>query len=232
LRIERPATQRGNKKIKERRIYFLFRLRQIHSQEGNNMKLNRDESQTALRWMIRERPILMSTPMVKAILDGRKTMTRRVMKLHSLSGKLYLRIKQVFPTGWRYIPIDNKIIKHCPHGIPGDRLWVRETFYAESKDTIYYKASWTGYEDAPNSGWKPSIFMPRWASRITLEITNVRVERLQEITEENAKAEGTVNEFFASDRYWFKDLWDSINGKKYPWSSNPWCWVIEFKRKP
>jgi hypothetical protein len=84
--------------------------------------------------------------------------------------------------------------------------------------------------------WKPSIFMPRWASRITLEITNIRVERLQEITEEDAKAEGIENPFFASDRYWptFKDrfetLWDSINGKTYPWSSNPWVWVIEFKK--
>ena len=119
----------------------------------------------------------------------------------------------------------------------GDRLWVRESFHAtDIGHAVHYKAK----DGEPNwMKWKPSIFMPRWASRILLEITEVRTERLQTITPEDCKAEGinldtdpfpTIN---APDKYLrcFQTLWDSLNTKKgYGWEKNPWCWCLSFKR--
>jgi len=142
---------------------------------------------------MKERPILCSTPMVRAISDGKKTMTRRVVKnqppinylfVKTLISKNFLWAKFCDPLR-EIAEGDEKHWVKCPYGQVGDRLWVRETF-----------------------------FMPRCASRIILEIIGIRVERLQEITEEDAISEGV-------DR--------TNNGKKYPWSSNPWVWVIEFK---
>jgi len=137
----------------------------------------------------------------------------------------------------------------CPYGQVGDRLWMRETWavmaMSESTIDIWYKASdIKDHLTLPNSSerakyytevgsWRPSIHMPRWASRITLEITEIRVERLQEITEEDAKAEGCVKQIkdgliFDSAIHEYSWLWDSLNAK-YPWESNPWVWVISFK---
>lgn len=190
---------------------------------------------------MKERPILFSTPMIKAILEGRKTMTRRLLKQQPLdimpmnapNEWVTLDTKEPTPHG--------KIIK-CRFGVPGDCLWVRETWsyatdFGNSTDHIFYRASYKNggiYDDVER--WKPSIYMPRHASRITLEITNVRIERLQDITEEDAIKEGCAHtglgvsaDEIESAREQFEKLWDSINGKKYPWNSNPYVWVIEFQ---
>lgn len=218
---------------------------------------------------IKERPILFSAPMVRAILDGRKSQTRRVVnrlrKFGSISGPLtefgksdtqgydwHFRDK-----GMRWHDIDEaRLLDLCPHGKIGDRLWVRETWQgyqrtsyeydeweaAESiKDvteggflSFVYKADGENYPDK----WFPSIHMPRIASRILLEITDVRVERLQDISEDDAIAEGVSNtESFKgigvddemANRYAYRELWQSINGQG-SWDINPWVWVIEFKR--
>ena len=132
-------------------------------------------------------------------------------------------------------------MRPCPYGVPGDRLWVRETFYSNGmcKNTMscHYRATYNGLFTPDTVPWKwtPSIFMPRWASRITLEITGVRVERVQDISEEDARAEGIPDEYRAGHRIYyrprFKTLWDSINAKRgFGWDSNPWVWVVEFKR--
>jgi hypothetical protein len=174
---------------------------------------------------MKQHPILFSTPMVQAILDGRKTMTRRVMKVQP----------EAFCGG-----VMRPLLTTCPYGWIGDRLWVRETWQQGQRNgsdlVLFYKASHEKEVDE-DIKWKPSIFMPRWASRITLEITGVRVERLQEIKEKDAKAEGSptlkgCQHTLKGYRYLlsFERLWDSINGKKYPWSSNPWVWVIKFKK--
>lgn len=184
-----------------------------------------------------DRPIIMSTESVKAILDGRKTQTRRVVK----KPEQYDNI--------RYCDFC------CPYGQVGQRLWVRETWrlVGRSEDrsgccrlTVEYRCdsarktfevprgvfnkytSDTGW--GVDSKWRPSIFMPRWASRITLEITGVRVERLQEITNRDAIAEG-ISAFNEIPAMAFGNYWDSLNAKKYPWSSNPWVWCISFRRK-
>lgn len=189
--------------------------------------------------------------MVRAILEGRKTQTRRVVKLPSWSTQ-----------DWDdFDPDEPSVICKtsgcmpdlpCPYGKPGDRLWVRETFYIDVPDddpsrldSTYYRADGECCQQIPECQcgdvgkpkWRPSIFMPRWASRITLDITNVRVERLQDISEADAQAEGmdalaTVAEIKDGQphtyRTGFHILWDIINGKKYPWESNPFVWVIEF----
>lgn len=163
-----------------------------------------------------ERPILFSAPMVRALLDGSKTQTRRVVKCHVE---------------------DYGIIRHtdkaCPYGQPDDRLWVRETwlqtnpFTEGGLHTYGYRA--TDAIEFPDAVWKPSIHMPRVASRITLEINAVRLERLHDISEFDAQAEG-VHTDPASPAYdAYADLWVQINGPG-SWDLNPWVWVIEFKR--
>ena len=206
---------------------------------------------------MKERPILFSGEMVRAILDGRKTMTRRVLKPQPEFNREFQGIEPCYysPTGWAKTRCQNDGMKGCSC-IPfpcryrsGDRLWVRETWdfrpMPERVSIVGYRADESTHavcvpDDANptiKKGWRPSIFMPRWASRITLEIVNVRVERLQEISGNDIYEEG-----LGLDAYWnrdiddgtplgqFRTLWDSINGKKYPWASNPWVWVIEFKR--
>lgn len=174
----------------------------------------------------KERPILFSGEMVRAILEGRKTQTRRVMKPQPFD-----LIKS-----WPANPKNGQEI-HCPYGNASDRLWVRETFaeggMIRPGDKVSYAADW-GEDARVIRRWKPSIFMPRWASRITLEITNVRVERLQEITAADAKAEG-VEPFLNRDatawRAGFQVGWDALNAKRgHSWEKNPWVWVIEFKK--
>ena len=193
---------------------------------------------------MKERPILFSAEMVKSILAGRKTMTRRVVKLNS-SGRVQLHGKQ-----WHIE--DKNVINGCPFGVPGDRLWVRETWGVEKDfNNIKPFELWPGDDESMlavdyaadkkriwhrdyQGKWRPSIHMPRWASRITLEITSVRVERLQKITNNDALAEGTPDLRTIKNnwdmKHCFSHLWDSINGKKHPWTSNPWVWVIEFRR--
>lgn len=193
---------------------------------------------------MKERPILFSGPMVRAILDGRKTQTRRVVKGEAL--------RWLSPeVGFAPTFVANPENSLCPYGGPGDRLWVRETHYVESAGyedgtgrRIFYRAS---DGDAPISLWRPSIFMPRWASRLTLEVTAVRVERVQDISGEDAKAEGCdASGCWEHDHDpedlgcldsrvpTYRALWDSINGKRpgCAWADNPWVWVIAFRRLP
>lgn len=222
--------------------------------------------------MIRERGILFSAPMVRAILAGKKTQTRRLMKpqptrslphtkpLPGGDGNWTIH----HPLGWRWNPkrkdgwsaftADERRFKfgtgldrYCPHGLVGDRLWVRETFAPNYFGDAHrgtgghgYKADWSSRaaDLCPEPRWTPSLFMPRWASRITLEITSVRVERLQDISEEDAQAEGVDSVSVAevprqatlSCRDDFAQLWDGINGKRASWDSNPFVWVIAFHR--
>lgn len=189
--------------------------------------------------------------MVCAILDGRKTQTRRVAKLNC-SGRVELHHRQ-----WHVN--DVAATKACPHGQPSDALWVRETWATprtydcmrprdcDPRTPLYYAADqshgklvqWSGDEDLGKL--RPCIFLPRWASRITLEITGVRLERLNDITHDDARAEGI--QLGDDSMLWepmgvhscisamgaYANLWDAINGPD-SWNANPWVWVIEFKR--
>lgn len=183
--------------------------------------------------MSKERGIIFGAESVRGILDGSKTLTRRVLKgavgfVCSHCGESY----SVCDRGSRII----RVPKPCPYGKPGDRLWVREGF-REMKSGIDYKAD---HEYRIGFTWKPSIHMPRKFSRITLEVVSVRVERLHEISEADAKAEGMllIDEPMHADepierysaRARFRAEWEKINGKKHPWASNPWVWRIEFRR--
>lgn len=220
---------------------------------------------------MRERPILFSAPMVRAILEGRKTQTRRVVKRipwrpgvnpdfsqareFSNAGEFRIAGSEEMTTGFR-----------CPYGQPGERLWIRETWmpgYSHEADhekgpqvSLLYRADNTeqrvaapSYELAerwdrdfsedgdhpPN--WRPSIHMPRWACRLVLEVTGVRVERLHGISDQDCIAEGCAggHDSIPNYRYnalpseHFRWLWNSINGPD-AWDANPWVWVVEFKR--
>lgn len=177
---------------------------------------------------MKERPIIFSSEMVKAILEGRKTETRRIIKFPKVNPYIFKKIKvekdksidlfELCPHG--YIKIGNL---KCPYGQPGDRLWVRET-YSISGNGVFYKIDTDG---TVHIAWMPAIFMPRKYSRITLEITDIRVERLQEISPEECNKEGIEGILSAKDSFF--DLWNSIN-KTHPWETNPWVWVISFKR--
>lgn len=195
---------------------------------------------------MKERPILFSTSMVQAILEGRKTMTRRIVKPQPLEDEfqdgLYCpamtdRNGELYPGNEVYgISTADWGIK-CSHGKPGDKLWVRETYMpcALTEVPIYlYKAD----GDLNNAlialmedqSWKPSIFMPRRASRITLRIINIHVERLQDISGKDAENEGVyIHPVYPSPRMEFANLWESINGKG-SWDINPYVWVIEFEK--
>lgn len=200
---------------------------------------------------MKERPILFSTEMVKAILEGRKTMTRRVCKnMVSTEDHGMGHNPMVLNKGFWYRPME-----YSPYGKPGDRLWVRErinkhgdgnapytcTYDADlSPVTATCHVMWCGrstWEWGDKRNVLPSIFMPRWASRITLEIVNVRVERVQDISHNDSIAEGikecrghNVDDCECAIVS-FQKLWDSINAKRgYPWDSNPYVWVLEFNR--
>lgn len=238
---------------------------------------------------MKEIPILYSGEMVRAILDGRKTNTRRVIKPLPADNALF---PGKWDGGiWGNVPLRDGTwgdIK-CPYGKPGDRLWVRETWRTGtlldkfSPKQIQTKCEEAGYQtnktgsvcplkyeaDGKITTWGPhdhydfgdwgrvrqSIYMMRWASRITLEITDIRVERLQDISEEDALKEGSFLQKcpcpemqkikLNPKNIWdvafkqtgchvhgqeFKHLWDSINDKKHPWKDNPWVWVVEFRR--
>ncbi|EPQ7092284.1 hypothetical protein ACXHH6_002612 [Pseudomonas aeruginosa] len=222
---------------------------------------------------MKERPILFTGPMVRAILEGRKTVTRRVVKPQpDFLGSM------VDPnTPFKTLDAGLHARITCPYGEPGDRLWVRETWtdvnmcgapalayradedirdlmeepgflddrgafnYDDPRVKPYPFACW--YAELDQARWRPSIHMPRWASRILLEITAVRVERLQDISEEQAQAEGVKGEQCDHARQacadigcWgdttkgaFGFLWESLNGEG-SWAATPWVWVVEFKR--
>jgi hypothetical protein len=217
---------------------------------------------------MKERPILFSGEMVRAILAGRKTQTRRV-----ILPQLPLPAQSPFEGkdgAWRWT-MTGKVSniheeRECPYGMPGDQLWVREmwaphddsTMQTRDLDEIYYRADdETKYET--DMGWKPSIHMPRWVSRITLAVTKVRVERVQGISEADCYAEGIqipvekvcdkpkpflrISGEYPPSRYlpenastaqWlqahYASLWDSINAARgFGWDQNPWVWVVEFK---
>lgn len=193
---------------------------------------------------MKERPILFSGPMVNAILNGTKTQTRRVIANipHGVTGVTHNNARDIW--FWWDGRLAGEVVNR--YGKPGERLWVRETFRPSVCGDFAYRADKQIYEISeakilskayPSLRWKPSIFMPRSVSRISLEITNVRVERLQDISEEGAKAEGVTrlprhnNDVYGeTNREAFERLWDQINGKKHPWASNPWLWVVEFRR--
>lgn len=181
-----------------------------------------------------ERGMIFNSEMVRAILDGRKTQTRRIIKPQpeatlsgSLSGKWLSR-----PLNGLLLPKIEDIAIHCPFGVVGDRIWVRETWARYNIDQnshdIAYRA--TTPADWPEEGrWRPSIHMPRWASRILLEITDVRVEQLNDISEEDARSEGISGSSARDVKEAYAALWRSIYGSD-SWRANPWVWVIKFKR--
>lgn len=246
---------------------------------------------------LKEHPILFSGEMVRAILDGRKTMTRRVIVPPHACRK-YEKDHRSYPAekwwvgkhpgggfwavDWpkgpgRHVPHTDSEGFRCPYGVPGDRLWVRETWGFRGTHWTMGKEDMTAYvhfkaddsrrsvtmpsttqrewqpkmrEPAPEldqygqndhwrqewARWRPSIHMPRWASRINLEVTGVRVERLQEIRPEDAIREGypfDAPKAIGPETYldWFRQLWNSINAKRgHPWDANDWVWAITFKK--
>ncbi|GKN94462.1 hypothetical protein [Klebsiella pneumoniae] len=213
-----------------------------------------------------ERGMIFNGEMVRAILEGRKTQTRRVMKVQPESNQLGLLLitdstkrSDISKYHWAESNATGNHVRSklfsCPFGAVGDRIWVRETWAeagASAPDLKLYRANYPEhvppiYENVPPAEeirWTPSIHMPRWASRILLEITDVRVERLNAISEEDARAEGIIDggclncgepepcgcanpEPDATDAFAY--LWQSIYGQEN-WNANPWVWVIEFKR--
>lgn len=197
-----------------------------------------------------ERPIIFSGPMVRAILDGRKTMTRRVLKHQPLDILAMPNSRKPNMETWATLETrdpNHGTVCRCRYGVPGDCLWVRESFtvgtvgYYKDKP-IYREALERSRMGQPSARirWKPSIHMPRWASRLTLEIVSVRVERLQDIPGRDVLAEGIDNgksnptmgkRWENMQRMAFQELWDSLNAKRgFGWDTNPWVWVIEFKR--
>lgn len=222
-----------------------------------------------------ERPILFSSPMVRAVLAGAKTVTRRVVTDVRGIG----RVTEFQPSdtpGYDWIMRNKRmlwndletseLLARCPYGEPGDRLWVRETWRTEEgeggEEGIRFRADdtfvpiertqeaidrWIESDD-PDHGhdWRPSIFMRRWACRLLLEVVSVRIERLQEITEDDARAEGApigdlIPAVVNGERgkviifdpvKAFQVLWESINGERpgCSWAANPWVWRVEFRR--
>ncbi|WP_432419669.1 hypothetical protein [Herbaspirillum aquaticum] len=187
---------------------------------------------------MKERPILFSAPMVRAILAGDKTQTRRIAKdvRHPDLGNVYAPGALVLEREPQHV-----IERACPYGRPGDRLWVRETWgYNPDHPGMPWHACYRADPGMEYDGikWKPSIHMPRAACRIKLEITGVRVERLQDISDFDAEDEGTRiwaaevqknGNKFSSIRSAWQAMWESINGSD-SWQANPWVWVVEFRR--
>jgi hypothetical protein len=222
---------------------------------------------------MKERGMLFSKPMVLALLDGSKTQTRRIVKPQPIWLPEVRGAELIGPFMWPRGALGQQCgepITKLPYGMPGDRLWVRETWqgpilecdehfdqWLESPD-MFKKPGFCVYratdtldaidDDGKELGWRPSIHMPRWASRILLEITGLRAERLQDISEADAKAEGceqydvsglTEAELSLLDaplmerdnlyRNGYALLWESLAGPG-SWDANPWCWVVEFRK--
>lgn len=214
---------------------------------------------------MKERPIIFGGEMVRAILSGAKTQTRRVVKPQpeweedpspGVNGDMALwggRYREPQWPGNPDEPPDFSVEvweSRCPYGVPGDHLWVKENFYIESFGAgvaqIRYEADFARGNNAGVSDSKlpdrcgkvSSMRMPRHCSRLTLEIVGVRVERVQEISEEDADAEGIDDAYLVKERlpsdarvYAFRHLWDDINAKRgFGWDVNPWVFVISFRR--
>ncbi|WP_322067523.1 hypothetical protein [Burkholderia cenocepacia] len=225
---------------------------------------------------MRERPILFSGPMVRAILEGRKTQTRRVIRCQPPADVAPITVSRYHPTvvdrrgdeapGAEIVGAfsdDGEWGCKSPFGEPGDRLWVRETCRAveleSGLDGVHYPAdgAFRAIEDSSDAAGRwielyayrgqtgatvPAIHMPRWASRITLEITGVHAERLRGISEADACAEGVTIEDRHTVGYCagehlppsiraFRELWDGLNAARgHGWEANPWVWVVEFRR--
>ena len=195
---------------------------------------------------MKEHPILFSAPMVRAILEGRKTMTRRIVKPQPIPDPV--APDRLLMWNEASMTKDAAFTKYCPYGQPADLLWVRETWATwPSMDgikpsklynqMIHYRATFdpesVNHPPAMPKKWRPSIFMPRWASRITLEVVSVKVERVQDITTNDAMSEGvdTSKHVMGDHCPEFMRLWDSMNAKRgYGWDVNPWVWVVEFRR--
>jgi hypothetical protein len=200
---------------------------------------------------MKERPMMFTGATVQAILDGRKTQTRRIVSPQPIRQHHLGRLANwPFPGEYGLVEMTNyaTVVRNieCPHGIPKDRLWIKETWaetYKTKNTTAYvYRA------DNPQvkiERWKSAMFMPRRASRINLEITDVHVERLQDISDADAKAEGiylqSSHGLYNADhtKMWggrtpvegYRALWDSLNSKRgFGWDKNPWVWKITFKR--
>ncbi len=202
---------------------------------------------------IKERPILFSGPMIRAILEGSKTQTRRVIKPQPESD-----INAVwFDEAWQWATTDSR--RQCPYGEPGDQLWVREKWgitaaehrcgfeihqplkgcYDILRRDVQLSYHYAATDKHPDMRWRPSIHMPRSASRLLLEVTDVRAERVQDIREPDAVAEGcekvddkTAAKFAVpGPLFRFSQLWDSINKKPgHSWRDNPWVWAVTFRR--
>ncbi|WP_082491439.1 hypothetical protein [Duganella sp. Leaf126] len=203
-----------------------------------------------------ERPILMNGAMVRATLDGTKSQTRRVMKRQPeypivIAGDPHTNRYQM--EGREAVTLAS-LLRECPYGQPGDRLWVRETWrstgdggradYLAPSDMqphpVWYDADGAAPAERCVGKTRVSIHMPRWASRILLAIVSVRVERLNDCSEADARAEGITLEDrhmrgYCAGEYLppairaYSELWDEINGAG-SWAANPWVWVVEFKR--
>lgn len=223
----------------------------------------------------KERSILFSGPMVAAILAGRKSETRRIVRPQPLGLPEHAVGYALVPEGsWpaelHVLGAGGKYIGRSdakPYAMPGDRLWVRETWREVGElsectgpDDVIYRATASEEDLAMTTRWRPSIFMPRWASRLTLDVVSVRAERLQAIDASGVLAEGLCKVSKDSGQTWrygqadsdgwpgsddhgwpwsawerdplaaFAKGWDGINGARAPWSSNPWVWVIAFDR--
>lgn len=194
--------------------------------------------------------------MVRALLSGSKTQTRRLVAIRDFGPSETQGYDWTFRGRyglWNDVS-HARLMEQCPYGAPGDQMWVRETWgyfggdeylYQQDPGSVLYRAD----EGRDAARWRPSIHMPRWASRITLEVTEVRVQRLQDISEADARAEG-VCPFFevyenigrdqcitsgeraedAPFRASYACLWDEINGDRAPWAENPWVWAVSFRR--
>lgn len=202
-----------------------------------------------------EKPILFSGPMVRALIANRKTQTRRVVVPQPSYPEFTLPVQKITPMLGRDNMPNGEFFIHHPECdcvgrsglvaryLPGDKLWVRET-WCQYASRVIYRADYdrfTPISDGIGGPWRPSIFMPRSASRITLEVTDVRVQRVQEISEEDARAEGTEEPSLCelggmlaqaawSERQVYQRLWDFINAKRgFGWAANPWVFAYTFK---
>jgi len=193
---------------------------------------------------VKERPILMSEAMVRACLDGTKTQTRRVLRPQWPRTNTEPKEHSCFPGLWIAYTSDDKLRngkgeaggeRRCPYGVVGDRLWVRETFFESNEYdskadafVTYYRATDAVFFEPDHVlgwHWRPSIFMPRRLSRLTLTITAIHIKPVQDITEAEARAEGvaSVAEYRA--------LWNTLNAARgYNWGVNPWVWCVSFAR--
>lgn len=170
-----------------------------------------------------EHPIIFSTPMVQSILRNEKSQTRRIVKGHYLPV-----VQECLRVNGKWVFSTMEYDLTTPYGEPGDRLWVRETWNLAG-DVVRYRADFVD-ESEEKQPWKPSIHMQRKHSRINLEIANIRVEKLNAISEADCCAEGCGSKFLRDyKRPKFKKLWEEINGDN-SWELDPWVWVVEFKR--